>query len=862
MPKLILRCNYLKNSPPAHLANYINYIGTREGVEKVASTTSSLPATDRQKSLIEDILAKIPDANRMHEYHDYIQRPTRENASEFITQALENNLDIIAKKKNYMDYLANRPGVEIIGTHGLFSNEGEPVVLSCVAEEVANHPGVIWTNVISLRREDAERLGYDSAAQWQALLRSRVQLLCENYKIDSRNLKWYAAFHNESHHPQIAQQMQLLSRRLKNTGGKKVYGYLKADVKAIVNDIVDELAKEERVAECYQAWLKSREEIQHYYKDSEIERIPLSQQKELKSIKNMVIREAVRFGEGYLYLEEAETGIERLEEISEQQTESLAALQGEDMPDILPEQTEMEEQESDRQEEGQGESISYFARWTDRYKEAREYLYGTMEAEPDEEAAHESMLEEAEQGNAYAMHDMGKIYAQGIGCEADKEKADVWYQKALAAMHYVEQKKSNTYLEYRIGKMYQYGLGTDENMEQAGEWFSKAAAKEHKYALYSLGMLYLQGKGVEQNEETAYSLLFRSYSKENPYAAYELGKLYETGCGTEKNQEKSENCYRAAFLGFLNLEKKSKDDTLWYRIGCMYLHGIGTEADETKAEHYLTKASDYGNTHASYQLARLYIRQESQKLSGESGTAPDYAKIAKAVKWLEESAAQENPFADYALGRLYREGTLVAADMEKAVFHLKRAADAGNSYAQYQLGKIYLEEDNKNIPAAIQYLTLAAKQKNEFAAYRLGNLYLAGEELPKNTELALHYLKMAADTGNQYAQYTLGKVYLIGKDVQQDKELAYDYFLKSAEQGNIYAAYFLEHWNDMPHPDLLLMATRLMRHLEHIIEENVAGRKSGDHRQGIDRKLARKIRQKKIAQGHAVDDHEDMVQTQ
>ncbi len=68
---------------------------------------------------------------------------------------------------------------------------------------------------------------------------------------------------------------------------------------------------------------------------------------------------------------------------------------------------------------------------------------------------------------------------------------------------------------------------------------------------------------------------------------------------------------------------------------------IGTEADETKAEHYLTKASDYGNTHASYQLARLYIRQESQKLSGESGTAPDYAKIAKAVKWLEESAAQE-----------------------------------------------------------------------------------------------------------------------------------------------------------------------------------------------------------------------------
>ena len=157
MPKLILRCNYSKLP-----------ITSITSMEKVGSS-SSLP-TD----LIEDILAKIPDANRMHEYHDYIQRPTRENASEFITQALENNLDIIAKKKNLLDYLANRPRVEIIGTHGLFSNEGEPVVLSRVAEEVANHPGVIWTNVINLRREDAERLGYDSAAQWQVLMQNEL----------------------------------------------------------------------------------------------------------------------------------------------------------------------------------------------------------------------------------------------------------------------------------------------------------------------------------------------------------------------------------------------------------------------------------------------------------------------------------------------------------------------------------------------------------------------------------------------------------------------------------------------------------------------------------------------------------------
>lgn len=887
MPKLILRCNYLKNSPPAHLANYINYIGTRDGVEKVSSTTALLPATVKQKELIADILTKVPDAKRMHEYHDYVQRPTRENASELITQALENNLDIIAKKKNYMDYLANRPGVEIIGTHGLFSNEGDPIVLSHVAEEVANHTGVIWTNVISLRREDAERLGYDSAAQWQALLRSRVQLLCENYKIDSRNLKWYAAFHNESHHPhvhmvvystnpsegylttkginamrsayahdifrqdfisiyektteqrdrlkeqaensllfllqqmqkgichnpRIAEQMQLLSKRLQNTGGKKVYGYLKADVKAIVNTIVDELAKEKCVAECYREWQKCRDEIQHYYKDTDIERIPLSQQKELKSIKNMVIREAVRFGEGYLYLKEADTEDE----------------------------------------------ITYYAKWTNRYKEARGYLYGTAESEADEEAAYEIMLEEAEAGNAYAMHDMGKIYAQGIGAQASREQAEEWYGKSLNTLLLLEEIQERVYLEYRIGKMYQYGLGTEENPKEAVRWFHKAAEKGHIYACYSLAMLYLRGQGVERDDGRAYGLFLRSYDGGNPYAAYELGKLCEAGRGTVRNPEKAQNYYRAAFLGFINMEKKAKDDTLWYRIGCMYLHGIGTEPDEEQAERYLQKAYKYGNTHAAYQLARLYIRQETQKLREDPEATPDYEKIIKAVKWLEEAARQENPFADYALGRLYKEGVLLEKDMEKAVFHLQRAADAGNSFAQYQLGKIYLDEEYKNIPAAVQYLTLAADQKNELAAYRLGRLYLIGEDLPKNIERALYYLDMSAEAGNQYAQYVLGKLYLIGKEVEQDREKAYEYFSRSAEQGNIYAAYFLEHWNDMPHPDLLLMATRLMHHLGNVIEENMDGGKKGGNRQRMDRKLARKIRQKKIAQGHAEDDREQQM---
>ena len=638
-----------------------------------------------------------------------------------------------------------------------------------------------------------------------------------------------------------------------NTRGKKVYGYLKADVKAIVNGIVDELAKEEKVAECYKQWMESKSEILHFYKDADAEQLPLSEQKELKSIKNMVIREAVRYAEGYLYTEDE--GLEDLETEREE-------LDGADDLEVAEDMEEVSVDYSDDElgtEDADGQE--FYAKWTDSYKEAREYLYGTSEMETDEEAAYEVMKEEAEQGNAYAMADMGKMYAQGIFVEADKTKAQEWYEKSLKAMLVVEDRKENTYLEYRIGKMYQYGLGTEENLPEAAKWFEIASGKEYKYALYSLGMLYLHGKGVEQDEGKACQLFQRSHKKGNPYASFELGKLYEAGRGTQRNTDLAEKCYRVAFLGFLNLEKKSRDDTLWYRIGTMYLQGVGTEADEKEAEKYLCKSADYGNTHAAYQLAKLYIRQETEKLKSNPEEIPDYEKIKQALKLLTAASEQGNSFADYALGKLYTDGKLIAKDMEKAFHHLHKAADADNAYAWYRLGRLYLSDEYKDIGRVVRYLTLTANRKNEFALYRLGKLYLAGEEVAKNVELAIRYLEESAGAENQYAQYVLGKVNLMGREVEQDKEKAYEYFRLAAEQGNVYAAYFLEHWNDMPHPDLLLMATRLMHHLEKIIEDDVSGKKGG-RRAGMDRKLARKIKNKKIAQGHARDDREEMVQTQ
>jgi hypothetical protein len=585
----------------------------------------------------------------------------------------------------------------------------------------------------------------------------------------------------------------------------------------------------------------------------------------------MVIREAVRFGQGYLYTEEE--GFSELETRWEegdaptawQEIEPDIGGNEDSVPDVFDNgdtTSEPDEQElTDTGYNAQSEP-KYYAAWTNAYKEARAYLYGTPEIEPDAEAAYEFILEEAERGNAYAMYDMGKIYTQGIFVEPDKEKAEKWYGRTLSAMLAINKEKKNACLQYRIGKMYQYGLGTKENLVEAAAWFSKAADQEYSSALYALGMLTLHGKGVKQDYAKAFNLFRCAYKKGNPYAAYELGKLYESGKGTEKNQEKAENCFCAAFSGFLNLEKKSKDDNLWYRIGNMYLHGIGTEADEMRAEKYFVMSAEYGNAHAVYQLAKLFIRHELKKFQQHPEVTPDYEKIRKAAALLTKAASQGNAFADYALGKLYSDGVLTVREMNKTFFHLHKAADAGNVYAQYRLGKWYLTEEYKDISKAIFYLTKAAAQNSDMAAYQLGKLYLSGEGIPKNVEQAVFYLELSVHAGNQYAQYFLGKAYLTGTDVERDKEKAYGYLRLAAEQGNVYAAYFLQHWNDMPHPDLLLMASRLMHHLGKIMEENVDNRKSRGSRMGIDCKLAGKIKAKKIAQGHAEDDREEMVQTQ
>ncbi len=387
MARLVTKFKYLKPNRKVSAGGYAKYIATREGVEKIDSSQKFAPTTAKQKNLIEKILKDFPDSKDMFEYTDYLEKQNQGSASDFISRVMEDYAYEISGRKAYADYIATRPRAERFGSHGLFTDDGVQVQLSKVSEELDKHKGNIWTAIISIRREDAERLGFNTGTRWRDMLRTQTESLAKNLKIPMQNLQWYAAFHNESHHPHvhliaystvenegyltqkgvenlrssfakdifqqdllciyekqtehrdtlraeardivedlvskinseiyisasIQQKLLQLDEKLSKTEGKKVYGYLKPDVKALVDSIVDELASDDRIKKLYDLWYEQKENTIRTYTDEMPIRIPLVDNKEFKSIKNSVIKEALK-----LNLSEDET--EKSEYTNEEKT--------------------------------------------------------------------------------------------------------------------------------------------------------------------------------------------------------------------------------------------------------------------------------------------------------------------------------------------------------------------------------------------------------------------------------------------------------------------------------------------------------------------------------------------------------------
>ena len=203
MPKIIFTSRYIKNPASQNAGKLVRYMGTREGVEKLPSGIDSKPATKKQKDLIFNLIEAIPESYGYPEFDDYCKAETKASATEFVDAFIERNADRIDGIKKLVSYIGERPGVEKLGRHGLFSQTDDKIDIDAVAGEVSNHEGILWTHVVSLRREDAERLGYNNAETWKNLVCRNALQVAEAHKIDISNLQWYAAFHNTTYHPHI-----------------------------------------------------------------------------------------------------------------------------------------------------------------------------------------------------------------------------------------------------------------------------------------------------------------------------------------------------------------------------------------------------------------------------------------------------------------------------------------------------------------------------------------------------------------------------------------------------------------------------------------------------------------------------------
>ncbi|WP_195277030.1 MobP3 family relaxase [Anaerotruncus rubiinfantis] len=287
---------------------------------------------------------------------------------------------------------------------------------------------------------------------------------------------------------QVGQQLGRLSEKLSHTTGKKQYGYLKAPLKKLVDEIVDELAQIPQVEKAYTLWYELREEVLRTHRDHLPGRLPLSQQKEFKQIKNMVIREAVRLGE------------------------LSAVFQSEEIPDEPEDGPVPEEKRPIWQQAAQ-------------YREAQKILYDETAPPEEKQAALFQLQGLFDEGFSVAAHLLGKAYRDGAGVGADEKTAEWWLcQSAMAG---------NDYSEYALGKLLEH----QERFTEAVDWYQKAAEQNNQYAGYRLAKLLLQGEGVPKDIEEAVRLLTASAKQGNQFSQYTLGKLYLLGKEVERDRE-------------------------------------------------------------------------------------------------------------------------------------------------------------------------------------------------------------------------------------------------------------------------------------------------------------------------------------
>ena len=912
MSQLIVTSRYLKNGNQKNKTkrrNYTKYIATRETVEIRSQkfVDRNANATKNQEQLINDLINDFPESKRYLEYDDYEREPTIENAGELISTIVERNADVVGNRQNFVGYMAMRPGVEKRGSHGLFNEKDEPIILDRVANEIANHKGNVWSHVVSLRREDAVRLGYDNSDAWRELVKRHISDIAKAQNIPLCNLKWYAAYHDTTHHPHI----HLL---VYSTNPKQ--GFLtKAGIDKIRSAFANDIFHDD-LQSIYQEQTVSRDELKAVSKnefesivniiasndhtDPQLEelirKLYIQLQnvkgkkvygylpKEIKETVNKIFSELAK-DENIRQLYDKWCSLERLKyktyTLKETELPELSAnkvfqplrnmiirtvlnmkpfdanteIEGSEPNDeyidntpqnvspLFDEAEPLAETETDES----ATAIKYYIKWADQYKKACKLIYGKDAKLNDFKKAEQLLLSESQRGNVLAVYDLGKLYSTDKLGERNEETSIAKYTRALQGFLQIEpnSKKLKPYVQYRIGKMFCYGLGTEQDYEKAFEWFERSAKQKNKFAQFSLANLYYYGSGVEKDLSQAFLWYQRSSSQGQPYAAYSIAQMYRYGEYVTKDNDTAQRYYKQALSGFLKIESDDMaNDDLFYKLGQMFKFGLGTDSDVTKAIEYFRRSAEMNNKNGLFEYGKALLIGEHIPQDTDS-----------AVKLLEKAVKLKNSNAKRFLALEYISGEHLEQDFEKGIALLTECADSGDVIASYRLGKIYLQGEimPQNLDKAEKYLLLA--EDSEYTQYALAKLYLQEEKY--DIQKAVDYFENGADK-NHWASYQLGRIYLFGaKDIERDKEKAIEWFTKSANDGNEYAQAMLDNISKFENDLLVNTIFSLFVSLSRCIQDSYDNDRK-DLQSIVDRKLMRVIRKKKMELGEKEENHMDI----
>ena len=554
MARLILKSPYLKCDGNSSVSGYLRYIGTRERVELIPDDR---PPTRKQEQLVRKLTKDFPEAKGLDEYSDYEAKPTKANASAFITRTLEENWPAVQQSDGYMKYIATRPRAERLGDHGLFGDE-DGVDLAKAMEELDQYTGNVWTHIISLKREDAARLSYDNAKAWMNLLRANRNDIAAAMNIQPNHFCWYAAFHDEGEHPHVHMMAWSTEpseaylaregiRNIKSTLTNQIFHQEMLHTYEQKSQSRDELVRESRRA----IRRLIREMAQSICSHPEIEQKMEQLAGQLETVKG-------KKSYGYLPKSVKKTVDEVVDKLEELPVvckcyDQWCALQSEvenyyhDNPrekKKLSQEKEFRQiknaviqeaehirlgeisfedadlSDHDEPEQVRGESYDCW--------ELRQIIRDDTLSLTDRDRAAEELEQLAGRGDPHAQYLLDQLYRDGPLLIPDSQKAKDWLTQAA------EQNLPEA--QYALGKLL---LSDDPEVRDPDEgirWMKKAAGNVNHFAAYRLGKEYLAGEVVTKDTSKAAEWFTQSAEAGNQYAQYMLGKLYLMGQGVQRDQ--------------------------------------------------------------------------------------------------------------------------------------------------------------------------------------------------------------------------------------------------------------------------------------------------------------------------------------